>query len=397
MTGDWTLAEDCAQDAFEKAAGRWPSDGVPSSPGAWLTTVARNAAMDRLRRRATEVRKITEVGVMRERDGESFAPDAAELALRPWEEDADDRLRLIFTCAHPALEMPARVALTLRTVAGLSTPEIARAFLVPEATMAQRIVRAKRRIAHAGIPYRVPAIDELPGRLDGVLSVLYLVFSEGYAASSGDDIVRRDLAAEAIRLTRLVLEIVPGDFAGEARALLALMLLQDSRRDARTDASGDLIPLEEQDRAVWDRSAVEEAVLLLRAPAVVHGAYRVQALLAAEHATAPSAAATDWGRIVELYDELATFTASPMVQLSRAIAIGFRDGTAAGLAALDRLDADGSLAGHHLLPAAQADLLRRSGDETAAAERYRAALDLAPTAPERRFLLRRLRELGASG
>ncbi|GAA2009748.1 RNA polymerase sigma factor [Microbacterium ulmi] len=393
MTGDWSLAEDAAQDAFERAAERWPGDGIPSNAGAWLTTVARNAALDRLRRQANEARKLQEVGVMDQLAGGSSAPDAADVVARTWDEDADDRLRLVFTCAHPALAMEARVALTLRTVGGLTTGEIARAFLVPEATMAQRIVRAKRRIAHAGIPYRVPDLAELPERLDGVLAVLYLVFTEGYAATSGGALVRVDLAAEAIRLVRLVLDIVAPDARDEPRALLALMLLQHSRRGARTDAVGDVVPMEDQDRRAWDRDDLAEASALLREAHTVRGGYRVQAEIAAEHAFAPTASATDWARIVQLYDELATFSASPFVALNRAIAIGFARGADAGLAELARIEASGALPGYHLLPAARADLLRRSGRTDAAADAYRTAIALAPTLPERRFLERRLTDL----
>jgi RNA polymerase sigma-70 factor (ECF subfamily) len=391
-TGDWSLAEDAAQDAFEKATVRWPREGVPDNPGAWLTSVARNAAIDTLRRRATEARKREEVGAMAERE-RAYAPDVADIVARSWDEDADDRLSLIFTCAHPALAMEARVALTLRTVAGLTTGEIARAFLVTEPTIAQRIVRAKRRIVHAGIPYRVPDLDELPARLDGVLSVLYLVFSEGYAASSGDAFVRVDLAAEAIRLTRLVLELIPSDIADECRALLALMLLNHSRHVARVDAAGDIVPLEEQDRSAWDHAAIAEALVLLAAGSTVRGAYRVQAEIAAIHASAPSGADTDWSAIVRLYDELSTFSASPAVQLNRAIAVAFADGWDAGLAALDAVAADPRLAENHLVPAARADLLRRAGRHVDAASQYHRAIALAPTAVERRYLERRLNEL----
>jgi len=327
---------------------------------------------------------------MDELTGGSFAPDVADLVARTWDEDADDRLRLIFTCAHPALPLHARVALTLRTVAGLTTTEIARAFLVPEPTMAQRIVRAKNRIRNAGIPYRVPPLNELPERLDGVLAVLYLVFTEGYSATSGEHLLRIDLAAEAIRLARLTLELVPPAAQDEARALLALMLLQHSRRDARTDDAGDLVPFELQDRARWDRASIREARLLLDAPYRVRGAYRLQAEIARAHA----AGATDWNVIATLYAELRQLSPSPFIDLNLAIARGFAEGPEAGLTALDALEADGALSGYHLLPAAQADLLRRAGKRDAAARRYSEALALAPTEAERRYLTRRLQELG---
>jgi RNA polymerase sigma-70 factor (ECF subfamily) len=326
--------------------------------------------------------------------GASRTLDAATLAARSWDEHADDRLRLVFTCAHPALAMDARVALTLHTVGGLTTGQIARAFLVSEPTMAQRLVRAKRRIRGAGIPYRVPEREELPARLDGVLAVLYLIFTEGHSATSGADGMRIDLAAEAIALLRLVLEVVPADAADEARALLGLLLLHDARRAARVDGAGDLVPFEEQDRSAWDRAALAEAEALLAAPHGIRGGYRVQAELAAAHVWSADPSAPDWARIVALYDELATFTSSPMVALNRAIARGFAEGYPTGLADLAHLAESGDLASHHLLPAAQADLLRRSGDRDAATAAYRRALDLAPTEAERRYLRRRLLECG---
>lgn len=395
MTGDWGLAEDAAQLAFERATVLWPRDGVPNAPGAWLTTVARNAALDALRRRVTEERKLRDVAAMSIARGD-VSPDPATIVARDWDEEADDRLRLLFACAHPALAMEARVALTLHAVAGLTTREIAHAFLVSESTMAQRLVRAKRRIRGAGIPFRVPAADELPERLDGVLAVLYLVYSEGYAASGGDDWMRVDLAAEAIRVLRLVIELVGSAESEEARALLALMLLQHSRRDARVDARGDLVPIEEQDRGRWDADLIAEARGLLDLPYRVRGGYRIQAELAAEHALAPTAVATDWTRIVALYDELATFTDSPMVRLNRAIAVAFAVDLDAGLHELDELASSGSLADSHLLPAARADLLRRAADRSGALAAYRVAVELAPTGAERRFLRRRIEELGDS-
>jgi RNA polymerase sigma-70 factor (ECF subfamily) len=393
VTGDWDLVEDAVQTAFEKAATRWPRDGVPDSPGAWLTTVARNTALDVLRRRATEERSRREVAFMSAARDESSDPGT--ILARDWDDDADDRLRLLFACAHPALAREARVALTLHAVAGLTTREIAHAFLVSETTMAQRLVRAKRRIRGAGIPFRVPAAEELPERLDGVLAVLYLVYSEGYAASGGEDMLRVDLAAEAIRVVRLVIELVGPHEGDEARALLALMLLDHSRRAARVDVNGDLVPLEEQDRSRWDSSLIEEARGLLDEEYGARGGYRVQAELAAEHAFAPSADATDWTRIHALYVELTTFTDSPMARLSRAISRAFAEGLRDGLDDLDGLEASGELTGSHLLPAARADLLRRLGDQAGALQAYQRARELAPTAAERRFLGRRIEELRA--
>ncbi len=382
VTGDWDVAEDAAAGAFERATATWPRDGVPRNPGAWLTTAARNLALDRLRRRGVEAGKLRELGAMERTNGRGPA-DPAELATSAPE--WDDRLRLIFTCAHPALPLDARVALTLRTVGGLSTPEVARAFLVNESTMAQRIVRAKAKIANAAIPYRVPPPEALPERLAGVLAVLYLIYNEGYAASSGEQLQRLDLAAEAIRLTRLVVGLLPD---GEAVGLLALMLLQHARSAARVDAAGDLIPLEEQDRSRWDASEIAEGLALLRHATGEWGPYRVQAEIQAVHARARAASTTDWRTILALYGLLPE---SPIVELNRAIALGMAEGPEHGLAALASL-AD-RLAGHHLLPAAQADLSRRAGLVDAAATHYRAAIDLAPTVPERRYLERRLAAL----
>ena len=388
VTGDWDVAEDAASAAFERAAQTWPRDGIPRNPGAWLTSVARNLALDRLRRRGVEAEKVREWMAMQEFSGHAAEPE--------W----DDRLRLIFTCAHPALPMESRVALTLRTVGGLDTVEIARAFLVPEATMAQRIVRAKRKIRHAGIPYRVPTADLLPERLDGVLAVLYLIANEGYLASSGDALQRFDLTAEAIRLTRLVVALLPD--ADEARALLALMLLQHARSGARVDAAGDLVPLPEQDRSTWDATRIAEGLALLdrsrgdTSRTDPPGPYRLQAQIQAVHARARSETDTDWPTIAVLYDALAMLADSPFVALNRAIARGMAYGPRHGLDDLALLEASGRLAGYHLLPAAQAEFLRRLGQADAAAARYRMAIELAPTGPERRFLERRLAELDAA-
>lgn len=413
MTGDWDVAEEAAAGAFERAAVTWPRDGVPRTPGAWLTTAARHLALDRLRRRGVEADKVREwfmdseaSGAVPGRTGSGGPPDPADVVARDAEPAWDDRLRLVFTCAHPALPMESRVALTLRTVGGLETAEIARAFLVPEATLAQRLVRAKRKIRNAGIPYRVPSPDALPERLGGVLAVLYLIANEGYVASSGDRLQRLDLAAEAIRLSRLVVGLLPED--SEARALLALLLLQHARSATRTDASGDLVPLEEQDRTGWDAAEIAEGLALAEPIAGpgggaggaaggtapdTWGPYALQARIQAVHARAATPADTDWVEIAACYDALATLADSPFVDLGRAIAHGFADGPEHGLAALAALETSGRLAGYHLLPAAQGDFLRRLGRADASARRYREAIALAPTAPERRYLQRRLAEV----
>ncbi|CAN5147822.1 sigma-70 family RNA polymerase sigma factor [soil metagenome] len=376
VTGDWTLAEDSAQDAFEQALARWGADGVPSNPGAWLTTVAKNKAIDRIRRSATERAKLQEVTVM-ESDDDEF----------------DDRLRLSFTCCHPALTLESRVALTLRTVAGLTTGEIARAFLVPEATMAQRLVRAKGKIRNAGIPYRVPPGHLLGERLPGVLAVLYVLFTEGYSASSGERLVREPLAEEAIRVAWLLTLLMPDE--PEVGGLLALMVLQHARRAGRTDAAGDPVSIEEQDRSAWDSAAIADGVAILRGALRRHRVdrYQLQAVIAAEHATAPTWDQTDFRAIVRAYDDLAQLDPSPVIAFNRAIAWGIAEGPEVGLHRLD-LIAD-RLEGYYLLPAARADFLRRLGRRREAAEQYERALGLAPSEPETRFLERRLAEVTA--
>jgi RNA polymerase sigma-70 factor (ECF subfamily) len=381
VTGDWDLAEDCAQDAFAAALATWPRDGIPRNPGAWLTTAARNRATDRLRRDSAGAAKLRERAVL-DRDPAEPTPD----------EIPDERLRLIFTCCHPALPFPARVALTLRTLAGLSTAEIARAFLTAEPAMAQRLVRAKRKIREAGIPYRVPPAELLPGRLAAVLAVLYLIFNEGYDDEGDEQTARRALTAEAIRLGRVLVGLMPGE--PEPRGLLALMLLHEARRATRTN-DGVLVTLEHQDRSRWDRALIDEGVATLDAAlALAHtGPYQVQAAIAACHAGAPDAASTDWPQIAALYARLAQLAPSPVVDLNRAVAVAMVDGVPAGLRMVDKVAASGLLDGYHLLPATRADLLRRAGRAAEAKEAYEQALELAPTEAERRYLASRLREL----
>jgi RNA polymerase sigma-70 factor (ECF subfamily) len=383
VLGDFDLAEDALAAAWEAAVRQWPRDGRPDNPRAWLIRAARNKAIDDLRRQTLATRAQDELQALLQT--EATEPDDPR--------DPDDRLRLMFTCCHPALAVEAQVALTLRTLAGLSTEEIARAFLVPAVTMAQRLVRAKQKIRGAGIPYRVPDEDELPARVDSVLAVVYLVFNEGYAATSGDDLVRRDLAAEAIRLGRLLVELMP--MRPGPRGLLALMLLHDSRRDARVTAEGDLVLLEEQDRARWDGAQIREGLALvevaLREDAV--DAYALQAAIAAVHASAARPADTDWWQIVALYARLFAEQPSPVVMLNHAVAVAMSAGPGEGLPLLDQLTASGLLVGYHWLPAARADLLRRLGRKADAAAAYAEALALAGNEAERRFLRRRLAEL----
>jgi RNA polymerase sigma-70 factor, ECF subfamily len=387
-TGDWDLAEECAQDAFTLALQRWPRDGIPGRPGAWLTTAARNRAIDVLRRRSVGAAKLREVAAM----SRGPEPPAAGDVEADESGVPDDRLRLMFTCCHPALSLEARVALTLRTLAGLTTAEIARAFLASEATMAKRLVRAKHKIQHAGIPYRVPPAHLLPERTPGVLGVLYLLFNEGYSATAGSELVRQNLCAEAIRLARVLVTLMPDE--AEAAGLLALMLLHDARRAARLDADGDLVTLEDQDRGTWDAAEISEGVEILDGALRRGrpGPYQVQAAIAACHATAATAPDTDWPQIAALYEQLARFVPTAVVELNHAVAVGMARGPAAGLPLVEALERSGKLAGYHLLPATRADLLRRLGRLPEAAAAYREALELASTEAERRYLSRRLAE-----
>jgi RNA polymerase sigma-70 factor, ECF subfamily len=391
VTGDWDLAEEVAQDAFAMALRRWPADGIPRRPGAWLTTAARNRAIDVLRRRAVGAAKLREVAALSPPEsGSAFEPETDHSGV------PDDRLRLMFTCCHPALSLEARVALTLRTLAGLTTAEIARAFLASEATMAKRLVRAKQKIAKAGIPYRVPPAHLLPERLPGVLGVLYLLFNEGYSATAGADLIRQGLSAEAIRLGRVLVRLMPSE--PEASGLLALMLMHDARRVARLDADGEIVTLEDQDRGAWDAAEIGAGVAMLEDTLRLGrlGPYQVQAAIAACHVTAARAADTDWAQIARLYGQLARFLPTPVVELNRAVAVGMADGPEAGLSLVSALEASGQLTGYHLLPATKADLYRRLGRADEAAACYREALGLASTDAERRYLGRRLAET-ASG
>ena len=387
LVGDFDLAEEALHDAFRAALEQWPRDGVPANPRAWLVSAGRFKAIDGIRRSA-RFDPLDE-------DAEQFAsPEDPE----SWgsEEIEDDRLRLIFTCCHPALPPDAQVALTLREVCGLTTEEIAHAFLTAPPTLAQRIVRAKNKIRDAKIPYQVPSQQDLPDRLDSVLRVIYLVFNEGYAASSGASLTRHDLSGEAIRLARLLVELLPEP---EAMGLLGLMLLHESRRAARASPTGDLVLLEDQDRSLWKREIIAEGTALVERALASRriGPYTLQAAISAVHAEAPAAAATDWAQIVGLYDVLVRAEPSPVVELNRAVAIAMRDGPAAGLALVDAILARGELSDYRLAHAARADLCRRLGRETEAKASYERALDLTRQEPERRFLEKRLAVLATTG
>ncbi|MBM4599024.1 RNA polymerase sigma factor [Rhodococcus hoagii] len=381
--GDLDLAEEATSEAIEAALRRWPVDGVPSKPGAWLLTTARRRAVDRLRRDQVLAARIAVLQVEADRADPAPAADVGG-------ELPDERLQLFFTCAHPALPAEDRTALTLRCLAGLTTSEVARAFLVPTATMAKRITRAKKRIHDLRIPFRLPDADELPQRLPGVLQVLYAIFTEGYAASTGPRLQRLDVAEEAIRLTRVLHRLLPGE--REIAGLLALMLLVHARRGARTGPGGEMVLLEDQDRAVWDRPLIEEgsALVLVSLTGGPPGAYGVQAAIAALHDEAPDVASTDWPQVVALYDVLLRLVPSPVVAMSRAVAVAMRDGPAAGLTLLDELSEEPQLRAHHPYVAARAELLARLGRREEAAAEYRRALDLVGTDPERDYLRNRL-------
>lgn len=386
LTGDLGLAEDALMDALESALERWPSEGTPATPAAWITTTARRKAIDRLRRRGSSKKHAPALAALAELEAASAQPAADPEDVR------DDQLRLIFTCCHPALAPEVQIALTLRTVCGLSTPEIARAFLVPEPTMAQRLVRAKKKIADARIPYRVPSAEDLPERIDAALHVVYLIFNEGYLASTGDALVRDELCEEALRLGQHLVHLMPDQ--PEVRGLWALMLLHDARRDARFDALGELVLLDAQDRARWDRPRIErglkevEAALARRRP----GPYQIQAAIAAVHAEATRAEDTDWAQIAALYDALQSWMDSPVVRVNAAVAVAMADGPSAGLARLEELEGMGEYLAYH---AARADLLRRSGRAPEALEAYRRARTLADNAVVARYLDRRIGELGS--
>lgn len=385
--GDFDVAEDAAQEAFAAAVKQWPTEGVPASPAAWIIQTAKHKAVDRLRRQTRFQEKA-----------ESYAQEQPTTTEQPELTDneiPDDRLRLIFTCCHPALAPESQVALTLRTLCGLETDEIARAFLVPATTMAQRLVRAKRKIRDAGIPYKIPDTSEIRQRLDAVLTVIYLVFNEGYASTHGERLLRTDLCAEAIRLARIVRVLLAPYPPAEVTGLLALMLLHDSRRDARVDEAGELVVLEEQNRALWNQASIAEALpLVLQAIASpVAGPYAVQAAIAAEHCQAQYYEQTDWRQIVEFYDRLERLQPTPIVSLNRAVAVAMADGLERGLRLIDDLTASGELNDYHLLHAARADLLRRSGSNKEAAASYTRALELTSNDAERRFLEKRLRNM----
>jgi RNA polymerase sigma-70 factor, ECF subfamily len=384
-TGDFDLAEEAVQEAFVVALERWPHEGTPANPGAWITRVARNRAIDKLRREGVLRDKLEALRHLEGLHAEAEAGPGEQLG-----EIEDDRLRLIFTCCHPALPSEARVALTLRSLGGLSTAEIARAFLSSESAMAQRLVRAKRKIGAEEIPYEVPVAEQMPERLSAVLATLYLVFNEGYLASGGEELVRTELSGEAIRLARILVAMLPRE--PEARGLLALMLLTDARRGARLDTAGEIVLLEDQDRSLWDDDKIREGLELSREAAAdgPAGPYTVQARIAAVHAEAAGSKETDWDRIVRLYARLVEVTQSPVVELNRAVAVAMRDGPEAGLELIEAID---GLDDYHPRHAARADLLRRLGRDADAAASYERALSLDPNPVERRFIERRLASL----
>lgn len=387
LVGDFDLAEEAAQEAFTAAVDQWRLSGVPEFPRAWIVQTARHKAIDRIRRRERLAEKLETYGLS------ELGPTVSEPNYDT-DEIPDDRLRLIFTCCHPALAPEAQVALTLRTLCGLETDEIARAFLLPTSTMAQRLVRAKRKIRDAGIPYSVPGTSDLAARLDAVLTVVYLIFNEGYAATRSGQFIRRDLCSEAIRLGRLLRKLMAPHPPMETTALLALMLLHDARRDARVDKDGNLIVLEEQNRGLWDQRQIAEALPLVKE--ALNGEPRpfaLQAAIAAVHCQSARAEDTDWPQIVSYYDLLERVQPSPIVSLNRAVAVAMANGPKAGLALIDKLDAQGELEGYHLLHAARADLLRRLGSAEESAKSYKQALALVTNDSERRFLERRLREV----
>ncbi|MBI3112106.1 MAG: RNA polymerase sigma factor [Ignavibacteriales bacterium] len=385
LLGDFDVAEDALHDAFASAAEQWPEEGIPANPRAWLVSTGRFKAIDGMRRHARFDASLDQVA-------DQLEADTADPAVQIDRSIEDDELRLIFTCCHPALSQEARIALTLREVCGLTTEEIAHAFLTTPATLAQRIVRAKAKIRDARIPYQVPTQSELPDRLDAVLHVIYLVFNEGYSASSGQSLTRSDLSGEAIRLGRLVTELLPEP---EVTGLLALMLLQESRRTARTSAAGDLILLEDQDRSLWNREHITEGIALVEQALSSRrfGPYTLQAAIAAVHSEAPTAGETDWAQIVGLYDILLRAEPSPVIELNRGVAVAMRDGPQAGLDLIDSIIARGDLADYHLAHSARAELCRRLGKTAEALSSYERALALTQQEPERRFLERRMKEL----
>jgi len=388
QAGDFQLAEDAVQDAFEAAVKQWPRDGIPANPGAWLVTIARRRAIDRLRRDRS-IRDRAE----RLADLERVEPEPPEASIEGEPAIVDDRLRLIFTCCHPALDLSARVALTLRALGGLTTGEIARAFLIAEPTMGKRIVRAKRKIADAGIPYRVPSDEDLPDRLRGVLRVVYLIFNEGYAAAEGDRLVRGDLCDEAIRLGELLARLMPDD--ADVWGLLAMMLLHDARRAARVNATGEYVALQEQDRSLWDQGRIRSGLASLERAVRGQrpGEYQLQAAITALQMQAQEGEATDWAQIADLYGALSALNPSPVVELNRAVAVGLASGPAAGLEQLEPLLGDAALERYQPLHAAHADLLNRAGDAGAAAQAYERAIALTANAVERAELERRLAAL----